>query len=144
MGESGAAKSFKLVAFIDQKEYIHDHGPGIENQNIKSIISVASKASIYCIFTHPLSISFTYFKPYSIHVIPPTSRCCGALKENYCMICVFAVLLTIVFAMEIAAGVLGYQYRTKVERVASKGLDRAISNYDKQKVRVRHVFEPFS
>ena len=60
------------------------------------------------------------------------------------MICVFAVLLTIVFAMEIAAGVLGYQYRTKVERVASKGLDRAISNYDKQKVRVRHVFEPFS
>jgi len=59
--------------------------------------------------------------------------CCGALKENYCMICVFAVLLSIIFIMEIAAGIIGYQYRRKVEKVTTNGLDRAIANYNKQK-----------
>lgn len=59
--------------------------------------------------------------------------CCGALKENYCMICFFAVLLSIIFILEIAAGIVGYQYRRKVEKVANSGLDRAITNYNKQK-----------
>lgn len=59
--------------------------------------------------------------------------CCGALKENHCMMCAFAVLLSIIFILEIAAAIVGYQYRRKVEKVANSGLERAVANYNKQK-----------
>jgi len=59
--------------------------------------------------------------------------CCGALKENYCMVTVFAVMLSVIFVLEIAAGILGYQYRGKVEVAANKGLKTAVENYDHQK-----------
>ena len=40
--------------------------------------------------------------------------CCGAIKEHYCMVTTFAVLLSIIFILEVAAGALGLAYRKKV------------------------------
>ena len=40
--------------------------------------------------------------------------CCGAIKENYCMVTTFAILLGIIFILEIVAGALGFAYRKKV------------------------------
>lgn len=40
--------------------------------------------------------------------------CCGAIKENYCMVTTFAVLLAIIFLLEIVAGALGFAYKNKV------------------------------
>ena len=40
--------------------------------------------------------------------------CCGAVKENYCMVTTFAVLLGIIFLLEIVAGALGFAYKKKV------------------------------
>ncbi|CAJ0918162.1 unnamed protein product [Ranitomeya imitator] len=37
--------------------------------------------------------------------------CCGAVKENYCMVTTFAVLLGLIFLVEIAAAIAGYVYR---------------------------------
>lgn len=41
--------------------------------------------------------------------------CCGAVKENYCMVTTFAVLLAIIFILEIVAGALGFTYKKKVK-----------------------------
>jgi len=59
--------------------------------------------------------------------------CCGAVKENYCMVTTFAVLLGVVFVLEIIAGSVGFAYRSKVKETADKGLERAIENYDNEK-----------
>ena len=58
--------------------------------------------------------------------------CCGAIRENHCMVATFAALLTIVFILEIAAGALGFVYKDKVKDIVEKTLERGIKNYDKE------------
>lgn len=55
--------------------------------------------------------------------------CCGAYKENYCMVTTFAVLLSIIFILEIAAGAVAYAYRGKLSDWAKKGLDDGVYGY---------------
>jgi CD63 antigen len=55
--------------------------------------------------------------------------CCGAIKENYCMVTTFAVLLGIVFILEIVAGILGFVYRKQVEESSKDALKRALDDY---------------
>jgi len=57
--------------------------------------------------------------------------CCGAMRESYCMVMTFAVLLGIIFVLEIAAGALGFVYRGKVEEQGNKALERAVNKYEK-------------
>lgn len=56
--------------------------------------------------------------------------CCGAVKENYCMVTTFAILLAIIFILEIIAGALGFAYRKKVEDQVDKSLKDAVYKYD--------------
>jgi CD63 antigen len=42
--------------------------------------------------------------------------CCGAYKENYCCIMIFAVILIIIFICELAAGIAGFIYKDKVDK----------------------------
>lgn len=56
--------------------------------------------------------------------------CCGAIRENYCMVSTFAVLLGIIFILEIVAGALGFAYRKKVENHVNDSLKDAVSKYD--------------
>lgn len=58
--------------------------------------------------------------------------CCGAVKENYCMVTTFAVLLAIIFILEIVAGALGFTYKAKVKDVATKAVNKAIKDYGPQ------------
>lgn len=60
--------------------------------------------------------------------------CCGAIKENYCMVTTFAVILGIIFILEIVAGAVGFAYRKKVEEKATDALKRAVKNYDETNV----------
>lgn len=55
--------------------------------------------------------------------------CCGAIRDSYCMITTFAVLLGIIFILEIVAGALGFAYRKKVEDHIKKSLDQAVNKY---------------
>jgi len=55
--------------------------------------------------------------------------CCGAIRENYCMVTTFSVLLGIIFLLEIVAGALGFAYKKKVEETATKALKSAVANY---------------
>ncbi len=40
--------------------------------------------------------------------------CCGAIKENYCMITTFATFMVIIFILEVAAGAMSLAYKKKV------------------------------
>lgn len=56
--------------------------------------------------------------------------CCGAVKENYCMVTTFAVLLALIFILEIVAGALGVAYRNKVQGIAEKQVKKEVENYN--------------
>lgn len=55
--------------------------------------------------------------------------CCGALKENYCMVTTFAVLLTLIFLLEIAAAIAGYVFKDKVKDVVDAEIKREMQVY---------------
>ncbi|XP_034959776.1 CD63 antigen [Zootoca vivipara] len=55
--------------------------------------------------------------------------CCGALKENYCMVTTFAVLLTLIFLVEIAAAIAGYIYKDEIKAVIDKEIRAEIAVY---------------
>merc|ERR1712012_384107 len=42
--------------------------------------------------------------------------CCGAIKENHCMTTTFAVLMGVIFLMEIGAGIAAYKLKGQVDR----------------------------
>lgn len=56
--------------------------------------------------------------------------CCGAVRENYCMVTTFAVLMAVIFILEIVAGALGLSYKSKVNAVATDALNKALDQYD--------------
>lgn len=59
--------------------------------------------------------------------------CCGAVKENYCMVTTFAVLLALIFILEIVAGALGISYKSKVNVEVEKRLKLAVNEYSTSK-----------
>ncbi|KAG7221726.1 hypothetical protein INR49_000093 [Caranx melampygus] len=56
--------------------------------------------------------------------------CCGAWKENYCMVTMFAILLSLIIVAEIAAAIAGYIFRNKITNVVQDSLTDMISNYN--------------
>jgi len=56
--------------------------------------------------------------------------CCGAYKENYCMVMTFAVLLGVVFVLEIAAGIAAYVMRDKVHGIVEEHMMDSMQNYN--------------
>ncbi|KAK2885426.1 hypothetical protein QQF64_021206 [Cirrhinus molitorella] len=56
--------------------------------------------------------------------------CCGAWKENQCMVTMFAVLLSIIVVIEIGAAIAGYVLRGKLTDALNKGFDIMITGYN--------------
>jgi len=56
--------------------------------------------------------------------------CCGAYKENYCMTMTFAVLLGIIFILEIAAGITAYAMRNQVKGFVEEALNESMNQYN--------------
>ncbi|XP_069739197.1 CD63 antigen [Phaenicophaeus curvirostris] len=59
--------------------------------------------------------------------------CCGAWKESYCLVTTFAVLLSLIFLVEVAAAIAGYVFKDKVRSVLEKGLQDAMQEYGEDK-----------
>ncbi|XP_069826158.1 CD63 antigen [Dendropsophus ebraccatus] len=60
--------------------------------------------------------------------------CCGAAKENYCMVTTFAVLLVLIFLVEIAAAIAGYVYRNQIQNAFTDTLMDDIKNYNSSQI----------
>lgn len=55
--------------------------------------------------------------------------CCGAYKENYCMVMTFAGLLAIIFILEIGAGIGAYVARDEVSGIITEEMTDSMSKY---------------
>ncbi|KAM6925565.1 CD63 antigen [Xenentodon cancila] len=55
--------------------------------------------------------------------------CCGAWKENHCMVTTFAVLLSLIIIAEIAAAIVGYVFRNKLSAVVQDSLTEMLNSY---------------
>lgn len=55
--------------------------------------------------------------------------CCGAWKENYCMVTTFAVILTLIFLVEVAAAIAGYVFKDKFKSVIDDALRKTMADY---------------
>ncbi|XP_058498903.1 CD63 antigen [Solea solea] len=67
--------------------------------------------------------------------------CCGAWKENYCMVTTFAVLLGLIIIVEIAAAIAGYVFRNKISGVVQDSLTEMISNYNSSSTKFRDTVD---
>ncbi|KZC11628.1 CD63 antigen, partial [Dufourea novaeangliae] len=55
--------------------------------------------------------------------------CCGAVKENHCMIITFSVLLLLIFALELGAGISGYMMRGEVRQMLENRMTSTVEQY---------------
>ncbi|XP_013104944.1 CD63 antigen [Stomoxys calcitrans] len=59
--------------------------------------------------------------------------CCGALKENSCMILSFAILALIVFFLEIGLGIAGYIKHTGLRQIMETQFNATMEQYNERK-----------
>lgn len=55
--------------------------------------------------------------------------CCGAIKENKCLLTTFIVLLLIILAIELVCVILGYLYQGQVESILTDGIIENMDQY---------------
>lgn len=55
--------------------------------------------------------------------------CCGACKENYCLMITFAIFLSLIMLVEVAIAIAGYVFRDKVRAVFDKDFRQQMQNY---------------
>lgn len=56
--------------------------------------------------------------------------CCGAVRENYCMIITFTSLLVIVFILELSGGISGYVLRTRASSIIQDKMKSTMQHYN--------------
>ncbi|CAB3234639.1 unnamed protein product [Arctia plantaginis] len=59
--------------------------------------------------------------------------CCGAVKENHCMIITFSVFLLIIFVAELAVGIAGYVKHQDLENSIMEVLNKTMKEYPTNK-----------
>ncbi|XP_008837215.1 CD63 antigen [Nannospalax galili] len=55
--------------------------------------------------------------------------CCGAYKENYCLMTTFAIFLSLIMLVEVAVAIAGYVFRDKVKSEFNKDFRQQMQNY---------------
>lgn len=55
--------------------------------------------------------------------------CVGSLRENICLLQTFCICLTIIFLLQLAAGVLGFIFSDKARLKVTEMINKAISHY---------------
>lgn len=55
--------------------------------------------------------------------------CCGAVRENYCMILTFASLMVLIFILELSGGIAGYVLRNEAKDVIQEKMIDTMPKY---------------
>ncbi|XP_054446965.1 CD63 antigen [Pteronotus mesoamericanus] len=58
--------------------------------------------------------------------------CCGACKENHCLMITFVIFLSLIMLVEVAAAIAGYVFRDKVVSEFNDDFRQQMKNYSKQ------------
>ncbi|KAL6440313.1 hypothetical protein ACFW04_003108 [Cataglyphis niger] len=103
------------------------------------IISVGTTIyAVYENFSHFLDSS--YFSPATLLIVVGIfvfiiafMGCCGAIRESTCMVLVFAVLLSVVLVMELAAAVAAYSLQDGIKDLLAEKINLTMHQYEKNK-----------
>ncbi|XP_012587744.1 PREDICTED: CD63 antigen, partial [Condylura cristata] len=55
--------------------------------------------------------------------------CCGACKENYCLMMTFAIFLSLIMLVEVATAIAGYMFRNKVMSEFNENFRKQMQDY---------------
>jgi len=55
--------------------------------------------------------------------------CCGAVKENSCMVLTFCILLLLIFLCEVGIGIAGYIKHGQLEGILETGFNKTMAEY---------------
>jgi len=55
--------------------------------------------------------------------------CCGAMKENSCMLKTYAAIVLVLFIAEVVLGILIFVYQDKAEQYLKDGMNKPFNNY---------------
>ena len=55
--------------------------------------------------------------------------CCGAYKENYCMVTSFMVMMVIIFILEFSAGIAAFVLKNKLETWITVAVKKSLTKY---------------
>uniref|UniRef100_A0A224XJF0 Tetraspanin n=1 Tax=Panstrongylus lignarius TaxID=156445 RepID=A0A224XJF0_9HEMI len=55
--------------------------------------------------------------------------CCGAIREDTCMLTTYGVILSAILLVQVAIGVMAFVYRDKFEDGFNKGIDQTFEDY---------------
>ncbi|XP_042200264.1 CD63 antigen [Callorhinchus milii] len=69
--------------------------------------------------------------------------CCGAWKENYCMVTTFAILITLIFLIEIAAAIAGYIFKDQIRGVLESKFNETMHNYSNKNASIDQLQKKF-
>lgn len=64
-----------------------------------------------------------------VTVVVAFLACCGAIKENQCMLCAYLGLLIVIFVLEITAITLAYVYRENIEKNLRDDIKETMNEY---------------
>uniref|UniRef100_U3FXA5 Tetraspanin n=1 Tax=Micrurus fulvius TaxID=8637 RepID=U3FXA5_MICFL len=127
MGVEGGMKCIKyLVFFFNFIFWLC----GIALIALGILVQIKIKNTL--VITNPASASAAPIVILSVGVIVffiSFFGCCGAAKENYCMVTTFAVLLTLIFLVEIAAAIAGYIFKDKVRTMIKNEIQEEMNEY---------------
>ncbi|XP_071822433.1 CD63 antigen-like [Apostichopus japonicus] len=60
--------------------------------------------------------------------------CCGALRENYCMLFMYATIIFILLLLEIVAGVVGFVLRDEISKQIDVNMGKLMKDYSTDNV----------
>jgi len=55
--------------------------------------------------------------------------CCGAFRENHCMLITFSVIMLVILVVELILGGLVIAFKNEVKEIATKGLEKTMKAY---------------
>jgi CD63 antigen len=104
---------------------------------VSGVVMLAIGAVIYVVYAHYYNFVYDSFQSAPLILIivgviiflVAFFGCCGACKENHCMIITFSVLLLVIFTLEVGTGIAGYIRRNEVETMLENKLNSTMFDY---------------
>ncbi|XP_076750053.1 uncharacterized protein LOC143422947 [Xylocopa sonorina] len=114
-------------------------GLGIAVVQLTGIMIMSVGTTIYAVyedFSHFLDPS--YFSPATLLIVVGIlifliafMGCCGALRESTCMVLIFAVSLSIVLILELAAAISAYALQDRIKDLLAEKINATMHQYDR-------------
>ncbi|KAG8041267.1 hypothetical protein G9C98_002255 [Cotesia typhae] len=67
--------------------------------------------------------------------------CCGAVRENYCMIVTFSALMVLVFILELFGGISGYVLRNNATQLIEAKMKDNMEKYINNEIEIKKIWD---